>query len=69
MLYAPGAGASVEDCGMVSMQGADPDRPKVNQAGTNGLGDSECSSFSHHTGSWRTRNTWSIFPNLPREGL
>ncbi|CAL1163534.1 unnamed protein product, partial [Cladocopium goreaui] len=26
-----GAGASVEDCGMVSMQGADPDRPKVNQ--------------------------------------
>lgn len=41
--YAPGAGASVEDCGMVSMQGADPDRPKVNQAGK----DSQSSAVSH----------------------
>lgn len=27
-----GAGSAPEDCGMVCLQGVDPDRPKVNQA-------------------------------------
>lgn len=27
-----GAGSTPEDCGMVCLQGVDPDRPKVNQA-------------------------------------
>lgn len=32
LICGKGAGSAPEDCGMVCLQGVDPDRPKVNQA-------------------------------------